>query len=164
MAEVLPAGWEQSFPADGTHSAVIGKGTSLTEIDFGNRERSGIPCDLDGDGDVDFTDFSVLSANFTGTLPLGPGTKAQDQGDCDGDGDVDFADFSVLAGNFTGTLTAPRPAPQIQPQGAAGSRSTATKADVNALPVSSSPNAGSRTTDAALSQARAWPGSAPWSR
>ena len=63
--------------------------------------------DFDGDGDVDFTDFSVLSGNFTGTLEPGIGGFGPDEGDIDGDQDVDFADFSALAASFTGTITAP---------------------------------------------------------
>jgi len=63
--------------------------------------------DIDGDSDVDFTDFSIFAGNFTGTLDPGTGDKTRDKGDFDGDGDVDFGDFSLLAGNFTGTITAP---------------------------------------------------------
>ena len=62
------------------------------------------PGDIDGDGDVDFTDFSILAGNFTGTLEPSTGGKTPEQGDFDGDGDVDFVDFSILSGNFTGTI------------------------------------------------------------
>jgi len=65
-----------------------------------------LPGDIDGDGDIDFTDFSTLAGHFTGTLSPSAGGKTRDQGDFDDDGDVDFGDFSVLAGNFTGTITA----------------------------------------------------------
>ena len=63
--------------------------------------------DFDGDGDVDFTDFSVLSGNFTGTLEPGTGGFLPEEGDTDDDGDVDFADFTLLAAQFTGTITGP---------------------------------------------------------
>jgi len=63
--------------------------------------------DFDEDGDVDFNDFSILSGNFTGTLPPDTGGYLPEEGDTDGDGDVDFTDFSVLAAEFTGTITAP---------------------------------------------------------
>jgi len=70
-----------------------------------------LPGDLDGDGDVDFGDFSVLAGNLTGTVtppePPGTGGKLPEEGDIDGDGDVDFTDFSTFAFNFTGTINAP---------------------------------------------------------
>jgi hypothetical protein len=71
-----------------------------------------VPGDTDSDDDVDFEDFSVISANFTGTLESGTGGKTRAEGDFDGDGDVDFQDFSILQANFTGNgaLTAPLPA------------------------------------------------------
>ena len=65
------------------------------------------PGNTDFDEDVDFTDFSSLAGNFTGTLPLFTGGKEWEQGDFNFDGAVAFDDFSQLAGNFTGTVTAP---------------------------------------------------------
>jgi hypothetical protein len=50
--------------------------------------------DIDLDGDVDFDDFSVLSANF------GTSQKGWAQGDFDGDGDVDFTDWLALSSNY----------------------------------------------------------------
>ena len=54
--------------------------------------------DFDGDRDVDFTDFLILSANFGNT----DATLAE--GDSDGDGEVTFADFLILSSNFGKTL------------------------------------------------------------
>ena len=51
------------------------------------------PGDVDGDGDVDFSDFLVLSANFGMS-----GNRAD--GDLDNDGQVAFSDFLLLSSNF----------------------------------------------------------------
>ena len=51
--------------------------------------------DTDGDFDIDFHDFLVVSRNF-GTSPDEVGTN----GDLDGDGNVDFDDFLTFARNF----------------------------------------------------------------
>ena len=51
--------------------------------------------DIDANGEVDFADFLVVSANF-GTEVNPPGTN----GDLNGDGTVDFPDFLILSGNF----------------------------------------------------------------
>ena len=104
VAEVLQDSWEQTFPnGDGTHNFDLAAGQIMEEVNFGNR----LPGDVDGDGDVDFTDFSVLSGNFTGTLSAGTGDKTRAQGDFDGDGDVDFTDFSIVSGDFTGSEVVP---------------------------------------------------------
>jgi len=50
--------------------------------------------DLDGDLDVDFADFLVLSTNF------GKSEATSAEGDIDGDGAVSFADFLLLSANF----------------------------------------------------------------
>ena len=50
--------------------------------------------DFDLDGDVDFTDFLVLPANF------GADNKGWADGDATGDGQVNFADFLLLSANF----------------------------------------------------------------
>ncbi len=58
---------------------------------------TGIPGDLDGDGDVDLADLSILLAHYGQS-----GTPAD--GDLDGDGDVDLGDLSILLANYgTGT-------------------------------------------------------------
>lgn len=58
------------------------------------------PGDANGDGNVDFADFSALSGSF------GQSGTGWETGDFNGDGNTDFADFSILSGNF-GT-TAPQ--------------------------------------------------------
>ena len=60
--------------------------------------------DLDGDGDVDLSDFTVFQLCFGGSNnpPAGtcpPGIDA----DLDDDGDVDLADFLIFQQNFTGS-------------------------------------------------------------
>ena len=50
--------------------------------------------DVDGDGEVNFADFLILSANFGNT------EAARADGDLDGDGQVAFADFLILSNNF----------------------------------------------------------------
>ena len=54
---------------------------------------AGIAGDIDGDGNVGFSDFLILSANFG--LAGGAG-----EGDIDGDGSVGFPDFLTLSANF----------------------------------------------------------------
>ena len=51
--------------------------------------------DTDGDGDVDFGDFLVVSTNFGQEVDA-----AFADGDFDGNGSVDFADFLALSANF----------------------------------------------------------------
>ena len=55
--------------------------------------------DVDGDKDVDITDFNRLAANFD---PAGDNSAANDwmTADFDSDGDVDITDFNSLASNF----------------------------------------------------------------
>jgi endonuclease/exonuclease/phosphatase family metal-dependent hydrolase len=54
-----------------------------------------IPGDLDGDGDVDLTDLSILLGNYG--MPDG---ATPEDGDIDGDGDVDLSDLSALLANY----------------------------------------------------------------
>jgi hypothetical protein len=56
-----------------------------------------VPCpgDLDGDGDRDLTDLSLLLANFGTLAGAGP-----EDGDLDGDGDVDLTDMALLIAVF----------------------------------------------------------------
>ncbi len=53
-----------------------------------------LPGDVDGDGDIDLTDLSILLSNF-GCVP-----PPACPGDVDGDGDVDLADLSILLTGF----------------------------------------------------------------
>ena len=54
---------------------------------------------MDGDRDVDITDFNTLAVNFD---PVGAnaGTNSWETADFDSDGDVDITDFNSLAVNF----------------------------------------------------------------
>jgi hypothetical protein len=54
--------------------------------------------DVNGDGNVDFADFLVLSANFGTTVTEPP--PGHEQGDLDCDGMVGFPDFLILSANF----------------------------------------------------------------
>ncbi len=56
--------------------------------------------DVDGDQDVDITDFNTLAVNFD---PVGAnaGTNSWETADFDSDGDVDITDFNSLAVNFS---------------------------------------------------------------
>ena len=56
---------------------------------------SGIPGDLDGDGDVDLSDLAQLLSNYGIT-----GGATYQQGDLDGDGDVDLSDLAALLANY----------------------------------------------------------------
>lgn len=53
-----------------------------------------IPGDADGDGDVDFTDFLTVSANY------GKSNVGLAQGDFTGDNKVDFGDFLIVSNNY----------------------------------------------------------------
>ncbi len=71
----------------GGQCSVISDAATLTVIPAGND----CPADLDGDGDIDLSDLSVLLANYGLTGGADP-----EDGDLDGDGDVDLADLSAL--------------------------------------------------------------------
>lgn len=62
-----------------------------------------IPGDVDGDGDVDHTDFAITVGNYTGPIGFAGGMDWED-GDTDGDGDVDDGDRGNGFSNFTGPL------------------------------------------------------------
>ena len=59
-----------------------------------------LPGDVDGDGEVAFEDFLILSENF------GTDVERYTLGDLNGDGTVQFPDFLILSGNFGQTRTA----------------------------------------------------------
>ncbi|MBN1491444.1 MAG: hypothetical protein JXA69_16145 [Phycisphaerae bacterium] len=63
--------------------------------------RTGSLGDLDGDGDVDLSDFSTFQACFNGPNRP-PAQNGCDQADSDGDADVDLTDFSAFQGCFNG--------------------------------------------------------------
>ena len=63
-----------------------------------------LPGDIDGDGQVQFSDFVILSENFG--MQVEPGTN----GDIDGDGEVQFSDFVILSENFGRTEAVAAPA------------------------------------------------------
>ena len=58
-------------------------------------EAPGIPGDINGDGEVAFADFLILSDAFGSDVDP-PGSGA----DIDGDGNVGFADFLILSDKF----------------------------------------------------------------
>lgn len=58
-------------------------------------EESELAGDVDANGEVDFADFLVLSANFGNDVD-----PAGSSGDIDGNGNVDFSDFLILSANF----------------------------------------------------------------
>jgi hypothetical protein len=66
-----------------------------------------LPGDLNGNGDIAFSDFLVLSANF------GDATKtAYTEGDVDLSGGPGFPDFLVLSANFGKTAGATAAVPE----------------------------------------------------
>ena len=77
----------------------------LTEDPIANRDLvlatiPSLPGDLDGDGNVAFPDFLVLSANFNTDLP------AYTDGNVDLIEGIAFADFLILSANFNQTPSA----------------------------------------------------------
>lgn len=62
------------------------------------------PGDFEVDGDVDFSDFSHVAANY------GQAGKSWGDGDCDGDGTVDFADFTYVSANYGSDYDSSSPA------------------------------------------------------
>ena len=62
------------------------------------------PGDIDGDGDVDSSDRTILTTNWTGALDPLTGGKTFEDGDFDGDGDVDSVDQTSLITNWTGAM------------------------------------------------------------
>ena len=64
-----------------------------------------LPGDIDGNGEVAFSDFLVLSANFGQDSPL------YSDGNIDLEGGIAFADFLVLSSNFGNVAAAAVPEP-----------------------------------------------------
>ena len=67
------------------------------------RLKPSIPGDLDGDGDVDSADRTMLTQNWTGAQSTNVGKTLKD-GDLDGDGDVDSADLTIFSASWTGAI------------------------------------------------------------
>ncbi len=67
---------------------------NIEERDLVLDELDTLPGDLDGDGEVAFADFLVLSNNF------GKDVDGYSEGDIDLSGSVGFADFLTLSNNF----------------------------------------------------------------
>jgi hypothetical protein len=62
-----------------------------------------VPCDFDGDGDVDLADFAVFGQCFGGAnLPPAGSCPPGADADFDNDGDVDLSDFATFSQKFTG--------------------------------------------------------------
>jgi hypothetical protein len=86
---------------------VVGSGHSLsrnTSAPLLVRLQGGgapvLPGDINADGSVNGSDFSILAGNF------GKAGMTYDKGDLNGDGRVDGADFAILAANFGKTAGA----------------------------------------------------------
>ncbi len=79
-----------------TDESVTYPGWNIDDIEiWGVVTTPQCPGDLDGDGDVDLTDLSILLGNYGMTS----GAEYED-GDLDGDGDVDLADLAQLLGHY----------------------------------------------------------------
>lgn len=59
-----------------------------------------LPGDIDGNGDISFADFLILSANFRSDA------QAYSDGNINVHGTIDFADFLILSNNFGKTVEA----------------------------------------------------------
>lgn len=70
----------------------------IAEVEFlgvpAEAPSSGLAEDINGNGEVDFADFLILSGNF------GQNVEAGTLGDIDGNGTVEFADFLALSSAF----------------------------------------------------------------
>ena len=94
METYLPAGGE-GMVSQPSALLLVETGDALPGCNF--EEQGFLGGDFDGDGEVVFADFLVLSENF--------GQEVDDytDGDIDCDGVVDFPDFLILAANFGAT-------------------------------------------------------------
>lgn len=82
-----PSMWDTSMLSQG--KLIFGAMTEVCVIPDG-----GLPGDLDGNGEVNFSDFLTLSGNFGAT------GVSYAEGDIDCNGEVAFADFLALSANF----------------------------------------------------------------
>ena len=104
-AEILnhPADCNDDGRVDGADLACV---ADIEQRDMVLEELSTLPGDLDGNGDVSFTDFLVLSANFGQDLPN------YTDGNIDLKNEIDFADFLELSNNFGKTPSDVAPVPE----------------------------------------------------
>ena len=73
----------------------FGVALGLHEPTLGSGGPGLLDGDVDGDGDVDLTDFNFVKNNFG----MSEGA-VRAQGDLDADGDIDLTDFNILKNNF----------------------------------------------------------------
>lgn len=77
-------------------ASVGGTGSDVPELFIDDEDvQPTCPGDLDGDGDVDIADLTILLGHF-GAI----GNVLASEGDLDFDGDVDIADLSTMLANF----------------------------------------------------------------
>jgi|GEM_PF-1847591 len=90
IAQVVPSGWNSTFPTGGTHSVSVTEGNTTTGIDFGNRPQPGEIRglkwnDVDADGALDSEERTVagwtiyLDLNGNGTLDAGEPSDTTDE-------------------------------------------------------------------------------------
>ena len=80
---------------DNPNDSVTEAGIDAFELTVVACDAAPCPGDLNGDGDRDLADLSVLLSNFGA-----PSGASDDDGDMDGDGDVDLADLSQFLALF----------------------------------------------------------------
>jgi len=113
--------WRATLPADAVTDGAghaLSDGVELRFVRFRG--------DLNRDGVIDLSDFTVLAANFNrnGATPA--------QGDLNYDGRVDLSDFTVIASRFNRTLS-----DVVQPPVVSDPAGTAPAAGVSTSPFSS---------------------------
>jgi len=96
---VVAAARESSSLGDCNADGTVDATDFACVVDFEQRDvvlnvLNTLPGDLDGNGEVDFADFLVLSVNYGQDFP------SYRDGNIDLKGHVDFADFLVLSANF----------------------------------------------------------------
>ena len=93
VAEVLQSGWEQTFPAGGTHTVTVGAGEIITNINFGNRQPPAEEMDF-GDAPRPYPTLLTNDGARHKIVPSGPWLgDAGDSPDPEADGQPDFWAF-----------------------------------------------------------------------